>query len=212
MVNPLRGFMSQGYLFEDFDEKGNGIRVYETTGFKSFAQAIVSRMRGRAEPVDICGDTVLVDRASAEEFFERNADLCEGIFRAGMTIQEKLLRLLVLKDREKEGYNFSGLPRGIFEECAFGGEEGKKLVIGLVQQFLSLIDGLENNGFELPQLRDMIFQSKEKGYLQFDREDFFTQIIEENKDRFLELTTTSGRPEIRKLAELLIERIYPASS
>jgi len=211
MVNPLRGFISQDHrLFEDIDEEGEGITLYEKTGVKSFLETIVDVIRGRTESVTIGGDTVVVDRASAEAFFDRNADRFQGVLHEGMTMQEKLLRILGLKEREKAGFNFAGLPRGLFEETAFGGEEGKKLVIGLVQQFLSLIDALESNGFELPQLRDMIFQSREKGYLQFDREDFFTEILEENKHRLPELGASSGRPEIRKLSELLIIRLEEA--
>jgi len=208
MVNPLRGFISQDHhLFGDIDEEGEGIELYEKTGVRSLVERLIDIVRGRAESVTIGGDTVMVDKISAEAFFDRNADRFQGILHEGMTLQEKLLRLLGLKEREKTGFNFAGLPRGLFEEVAFGGEEGKKLVIGLVQQFLSLIDALEGNGFELPILRDMIFQSKERGYLQFDREDFFTQILEENRDRLSDLTSSSGRPEIRKLSELLIGRL-----
>jgi hypothetical protein len=210
MVNPLRGFISPNHrLFEDIDEEGEGIELYEKTGVGSFIERIIDKVTGRAESVTIGGDSVMIDRVSAESFFDRNADRFQGVLAEGMTLQEKLLRLLSLKERERAGFNFSGLPRGLFEEYASGGEEGKKMVIGLVQQFLSLIDALERNGFELPLLRDMIFQSKEKGYLQYDREDFFTQILEENKNRVKELTSSSGRPEVRKLAELLIHRLMP---
>ncbi len=212
MVNPLRGFISHGHLFEDMDEEGDGIDLYERMGVKSFIRTVLDVLRGRAEPVTIAGDTLTVDRYSAEAFFDRNADRLQGILSEGMTLQEKLLRLYWVKARESSGFNFSGLPRGLFEEFASGGEEGKKMVIGLVQQFLALIDALESNGFALPQLRDMVFQSQERGYLQLDREDFFTQILEENRNRLSELNISSTRPEIRKLAELLIERLRSESS
>ena len=208
MVNPLRGFISQDHhLFEDIDVEGEGIELYEATDVRSFIEKIIDIVRGRAESVTIGGDTVTVDKVSAEAFFDRNADRFQTILREGMTLQEKLLRLLGWEERERAGFNFAGLPRGLFEEVAFGGEEGKRLVIGLVQQFLTLIDALEGSGFALPQLRDMIFQSKEKGYLQFDREDFFTEILEENKHRLSELRMSCTRPEIRKLSQLLIERL-----
>lgn len=206
-MNPLRGFISHGHLFVDLDTEGEGIALYQPSGVRSLVQTVLEVIRGRAEPVTVGGETVTVDRVSAEAFFNRNADRFQGILQEGMSIQDKLVRLCGLRQRELAGFNFSGLPRGLFEEFATGGEEGKKMVIGLVQQFEALFDALENNGFQIPQLRDMVFQSKEKGYLTFDREDFFIQILEENRHRISELIFSVGRPEIRKLAEYLIKRL-----
>jgi hypothetical protein len=205
MVNPLRGYISQDHqnliFLRGDDTSRNGIKVV------SGVWGVVGSLIGSCVSVTIGGDTIRVEKESAEAFFERNADRFQGIIYDWMTVEEKLLRLVELKGSERAEYNLSGLPRGLFEEVAFGGEEGKKMVIGFVQHFLLLIDALERNGFQLPQLRDMIFQSKEKGYLQFDREDLFTQILEENKDRLSELTAAYGRPEIRKFCELLIHRV-----
>lgn len=212
-MNPLRGFITHGRLFVDLDDEGQGpgIELYQTKGVRSLVQTVLDVIRGRAEPVTVGGETVTVDRVSAEAFFDRNAERFQGVLDEGMDLQEKLIRLCGLKQREAAGFNFSGLPRGLFEEFAFPGAEGREKVIGLVQQFLSLIDALEDNGFQLPQLRDMIFQSQEKGFLQFDRDGFFNQILEENHHRLSELTMSFGRPEIRKLAEFLIHRLEELS-
>ena len=213
MVNPLRGFISPGYrLFEEIDEAGNGIGLYRPGGVSSFLATIVDVLLGRAISVTVGGDTVTVDRFSAERFFARNADKFHGILHEGMSVQKKLLRLLNFSQQQKAGVYLSGLPRGLFEEVAGGGEEGKKLVIGMVSQFSSLIDALEkNNGFKLSALRERVTESRESGYLRFDREELFALMATENADRLSELNAESGRPEVCKVAALIIARLRACS-
>ena len=203
MANPVRSFISQDHrLFKEEDVKGKtGIALYEGKGIRGMVGRFVDRIRGRLVSVTDCGDTVTVDKKSAEAFFERNAEQFEGILEEGMSVQKKLL-LLVKHSKE------SGLPRGLFEDEARGGTEGKKLVIGNVRQFLHLIDALEKyNGFRVSHLREQIFQSKETGYIQYDREEFFSLILQENKGRAHELNATSGRVELCRLAQILISRL-----
>ena len=203
MVNPLWGFSEKGRLFSGFDQEGDGIELYEQKSVRSFLHNILERLLGRTVRVTLGGDAVLVNKRSAESFFERNANRLVGTVQEGMTLQEKLLRLVNLPATP-----LRGLPRGLLEEQAQGGAEGKKLVFGHIDQFMALIDSLEqSHGFELTKLRAHIFSSSESACLSFDREELFSRILEENAQRVDGLSADSGRPEVCRLASLLIDRL-----
>ena len=217
MVNPLWGFSEKGRLFSSFDEEGTGIELYEQKSIRSVLHNVLERLLGRTVRVTFCGDAILMNKRSAEAFFERNANKFAGTIQEGMTLQEKLLRLVSLPATPLRGLPISttplrGLPRGLLEEYAQGGVEGKKLVVGLVRQFMTLIDSLEqNHGFELTELRELIFSFPESTYLTFDRDEFFSKILEENAQRIDKLSAASGRPEVCRLASLLIGRLNDLS-
>jgi hypothetical protein len=204
MVNPLRGFISENRrLFEHFDDEGEGIELYEPESIPSLLHSVLEALLGRTVRVTSGGDTIIINRQSAEDFFERNASKFAGAIQAGMTLQDKLLRIVELSTS-----SFIGLPRGLLEEYARGGAEGKRLVVGLVPQFMALIDSLEqNHGFSLPRLRELIFTFPKAEYLEFDRDELFSKILEENVERIGKLDASSGRPEVRRLAALLMARL-----
>jgi hypothetical protein len=204
MVNPLRGFISENRrLFERFDDEGEGIELYEPQSIQSMVRTVLEILLGKTVRVTSGGDTIVVNKQSAEAFFERNANKFSGAILSGMSLPDKLFRLVELSRS-----SFIGLPRGLLEEYARGGVEGQKMVVGLVPQFMALIDSLEqNHGFSLPKLRELIFTRSETGYLEFDRDELFAKILEENVDRVGELSATSGRPVVRRLADLLMSQL-----
>jgi hypothetical protein len=204
MVNPLRGFISENRrLFERFDDEGEGIELYEPQSIQSMVRTVLEILLGKTVRVTSGGDTIVVNKQSAEAFFERNANKFSGAILSGMSLPDKLFRLVELSRS-----SFIGLPRGLLEEYARGGAEGKKMVVGLVPQFMALIDSLEqNHGFSLPKLRELIFTRSETGYLEFDRDELFAKILEENVERVGELSATSGRPVVRRLAALLMSQL-----
>ena len=204
MVNPLRGFISENRrLFKTLDDEGAGIEVYTPRSVRSLVRIVSEVLLGRTVHVTSCGDTVLVNKQDVEAFLERNASKFAGAFEAWMSPSEKLLRIV-----EMTKSSLSGLPRGLLEEYAQGGVEGKKLVVGLAPQFVALIDSLEqNHGFQLTKLRAHIFSFSEDKYLEFDRDELFSKIVEENASRIGKLSATSGRPEICRLVDQLMIRL-----
>ena len=208
MVNPLRGFISERHrLFKDLDEEGEGIELYEPRSARSLIRSVLEMLLGRTVQVSSGGDALLINKQSAEAFFERNSSKFAGAIKSGMTLQEKLLKLV-----ELSRFSFIGLPRGLLEEHARGGTEGKKLVVGLASQFTALIDSLEqNHGFTLTKLRAWIFSFPETEYLELNREEFFSKILEENDQRAGLLSASSGRPEVCRLAALLMNQLNDRS-
>lgn len=204
MVNPLRGFISQNRrLFESLDDEGEGIELYEPQSVRSVVGTVLEILLGKTIRVTSGGDTIVINKQSAEAFFERNASKFSGAILVGMSLPDKLLRLVELSRS-----SFIGLPRGLLEEYARGGDEGRRMVVGLVPQFMALIDTLEqNHGFSLPKLRELIFTQSETGYLEFDRDELFEKILEENGERVGKLSAVSGRPVVRRLAALLMDRL-----
>lgn len=209
MANPLRDFISsEKHLFKELDSGAEGIGLYETSSVRSFLETILDAFLGKAVRVCVAGDTVVVDRRSAEAFFERNSDRFSGWIEEGMTVKEKVLHLLELSKRGGLSVFFVGLPRGLLEEYAKGGDEGRSLVVGTLFQFRRLVDALElHHGFNLPKLRKDLFISKEEGYLQFDRNEFVDRLVEESRERIVSLNDQSGRPELRALVSLIIGKI-----
>jgi len=202
MVNPLRGFISEeGALFASID--GIGIKLHEERELAGLVSKVLDVLLGRIEPITIGGDTLSVDRQSAELFFSRNADHLPGIISKEMPLKEKVLRLLSEMMKESQ----TGLPLGLFEGVAVGGEEGKQLIIGTVPHFFVLFEALEQNGFDLTHFRDEITEISPHEFVHFEREDFLDQIAERNSPLFEKLTFDEGIQEVQMFARLLIDRI-----
>ena len=203
MVNPLRGFVSQNHrLFEEIDRESKGITIYEEDGVRAFLSKMLDTARGRTESITIGGDTVTINKKSAEDFFRRNGDALQGLIDDQMPFQEKIFRILSFM-KENQASHLTGLPLGLFTESLSGGEEGRKVVMGMVHQFESVLDVLQSNNFEISSIRAEIHSRGEK-FLRFDREVLFKRIISENTDRVDQLESSSGRPELQKFARLLI--------
>jgi hypothetical protein len=204
MVNPLRGFISESRsLFRDFDDEGDGIEVYESRSIRSLAHVLSDTILGRTAQVSSGGDAFLVNKRSAEEFLERNAHKFSGAVEEGMTLQEKLFRIAKLPTS-----TLIGLPKGLLEEHARGGAEGKRLVVGPLPQFMTLLDLLEqDHGLTLTRLRAHIFSLQGDKYLEFDRDEFFSKIVEENAQWVGKLSAVSSRPEISRVVDQLRDRL-----
>jgi len=205
MVNPLRGFISEGgYLFASFD--GVGIELHEERGLPGFVSRVLDVLLGRIEPLTIGGDTLSIDKQSAELFFARNSEQLFGVISEEMPIKEKILRLL--GELMKEVH--SGLPQGLFEGLAIGGDEGKRLIIGTVSHFLILFEALEQNGFDLSFFRNEMKEFSPQTFVHFEREFFLDRIVEQNSPLLDQLSSNEGVQEVQMFAGLLIDRIKKA--
>jgi len=196
MVNPLRGFIFHDRLFEEIDNRGIQVQKNRENLFARMIDALL----GRIEVVTICGDSITVDRASAEDFFLRNASLLKGIISEESSIQEKIVRLYKEMDKRKM------LPHGILAERSQGGEEARRMIIGTSDRFRVLIEALENNGFIVESIKATIEEKESDGCIHIEREEFFRAILEENRDN-LDQLQAQGWQEIRKLSQLLINRL-----
>jgi hypothetical protein len=165
---------------------------------------------GRATPITVGGDTVTLDRPSAEKFFQRNSQKFHGLLREGMSVQEKIMSLLDFLQESKTRH-MPGLPMGLLEEYAFGGKEGRQHVVGMLHQFESVLDVLEDNNFDINSLREELRQTKSK-FVQLDREEFLERIISANIAQISKLTSTLGRPEVREFANFLIIQMQKKQS
>jgi hypothetical protein len=203
MVNPLRGFISnKARLFEEIDVASEGIAIYDGGRINDLLRRVVDSITGRAAPITVGGDTVTLDRPSAEEFFRRNSHKFQGLLREGMSLQEKVLCLLAFL-QESKARHLPGLPMGLLEEYAFGGKEGRQHIVGMLHQFESVLDVLEDNNFDIASLREELRQTSSK-FVQLDREEFLQRIISANIAQISRLTSTLGRPEVREFAKFLI--------
>lgn len=191
MVNPLYGYISRdGRLFQEIDDVG--IETYRNRGF---FDKVFDFVLGKTLHVSYAGDTVIVDRESAERFFSRNKDLLEECGEADLC--QKVLFLLNRRER---------LPHGVLAENTVGGEEAKSSLIGAKRHFMSLARALQKNAFEVEHLLKIIHQ-KEENMISLERERVFRHIIEENKSRLDLLQSTCGDDTVKKLAEYLIKQI-----
>ncbi len=211
MVNPLRGFISsRDRLFEEIDVASEGISIYDGGGINDLLKRVIDSITGRATPITVGGDTVTLDKPSAEEFFQRNSHKFHGLLREGMSLQEKILSLLAFV-QESKARHLPGLPMGLLEEYAFGGKEGRQHIVGMLHQFESVLDVLEDNNFDVTNLRNELRQTSAK-FVQLDREEFLQRIISANISQSSRLTSTLGRPEVREFAKFLIIQIQKKQS
>lgn len=205
-VNPLH-VSEEGRLFSELDEAGEGICVYPNDdSIRDLVRRVIDIVVGKAVHVTVAGNSITVDQESAENFLSRNKDRFLGIFREGMSLQEKILKLHE-SSRGGAGLHFVGLPKGFLEDVPTGGLEGKNIVIGLRSQFRNLLKGLELNGFKVSLLQKEIDSMSEGKFIGFERPLFFRLLVEENRDRLRKLKHKVGRPEICQLAQFLIDKI-----
>jgi hypothetical protein len=206
MVNPLRGFISkEGSLFKEMDVSSRGISLYNAQGINDLFSRVFDTLAGRTAHITIGGDTVTLDRRSAEAFFERNEHRFHGLVREKMTLKEKILRLLDFTQESKTKH-LPGLPMGLFEENAFGGKEGRLHIVGMLHQFESVLDVLENNNFDVSLMRKEL-QGISSKFVQIERDLFLERLVDPNLKRIHQLTSSLGRPELQDFARFLIERI-----
>jgi hypothetical protein len=194
MVSPLHGFISEdGRLFQNVDKVG-----IATCKDKGVLKEAFDCLLGKTIRVSYAGDTVVVDRKSAENFFLRNKHLLEECEKKGdLSLPQKILFLIERKEK---------LPHGILPETAVGGQESKRCVIGSKQRFVSLARALQKNAFEVERLLEIIRQ-KEENMVSLEREEVFRHLIEENKSRLGELQSSCGNDTIKALADYLITKI-----
>lgn len=198
-MNPLREFISKGRLFEGSLNGSKGIAVEKGNALTWLFSSIL----GSSEPITIAGDTIYIDKKSADDFFRTHAPALKTILHDEMNLQEKILRLL--KYMKKSLVN---LPRGLFENTAIGGVEGRRKVVGTQKQFTQLLSALEHQGFTFKEdglKRELTSVSSGK-YVQFDREAFFDRLIRENTSPLETISTENAREEIKEVIRLLLER------
>jgi hypothetical protein len=198
----------EGRLFQSLDIEKEGISVYQE---KNILMRAFDFMRGRMVEVTIAGQTVRLDKGSLDKFLKRNKSLLKKFEDQQMSITEQLLYLHRLSQRKNKG-----LPRGLIDADAIGGEEAREDMIGDQEEFelagQKAIEYSKKKGIELDvkSLLDSV-KKKEKGLVRLNRELMLRKLTEENKHLSSKLKEVFGK-EVKDPVRKYIENILKSIS
>jgi hypothetical protein len=199
-MNPLHAYIVNDTLFKAVDNKGIEVKK------RNPLAGIVQRILGRTVEITIGGEPITVDRESARKFFKNNASRYTGIITDEMGLEEKITTLCSLM-RKGQGW-CAGLPKGFLGEAEYRDHEGKQFVYGSYTECQMLLNELQQNGFSCPLLCQELLSKKNERSIQFEKDDLFQKIIQENVGRLADLKSTQSRDEVNLLAKELITRMH----